>query len=297
MNLTEDQKTAVEKGYLKNQKVALKPSPRSNKMGISDPSHMAYFQIDQGATFFCLPRNSRGDIVNVFKDEAERAFFEEKLGLELNSSKPRNFFETFNIKIIKDSSLMYKGESFDMLDPMDNLRVRVLLANPSVAPDWESRKLKMEYRWAIVDEGEENKAAEEEYDSKIEFGMAMAKFQTVADMRSVLRIYYGTIGSNKTVPVDASRQMMMKDLNGIADDVKKRDKFLEVIEDSLFDMKKLIIRSLELKLIIKNGDNSYIFTGDDKTYTFDEIAKALLEFKESDNDIYYKLKAQIENVK
>jgi hypothetical protein len=93
---------ALQKGYLQNKKVYLKPVIRGGKM-ITAPEHVAYFQYEGAANWFQLPKNSLGVLINPFVDEEEKGFFEKTLDLDLNVHKKKdNFWHTFFVKVIKD---------------------------------------------------------------------------------------------------------------------------------------------------------------------------------------------------
>jgi hypothetical protein len=290
-------KEAIAKGYLEEKTIALKPSPRGATMGITNPAHIAYFQIEQGTTFFSLPRNERGDIVNPFKDEDERLYFEKELGLELNSSKPGNYFETFMVKIIKDSALMKSGESFKLDDPLDNLRWRILKNCPQVAPDWGSRKKRAEYRWALIDESQMSEEAEVEYDSQKEFWMMMGRHDDTPKMRSLLKIYFNETNSDKKITSDMSKKILSAEINTIFENITSRKMLLKITSDVLFPIKEMVIRGLECKAIVREGKDDYLFAGEEKTHTFKEITEALYESKDNDTEVYFKIKDQIEKAK
>jgi len=287
---------AVKRGYLENKKIVVKPSPRVGLMGITAPEHIAFFQHDQCSTFFSLPRTSRGDLVNVFKDEEERLYFENELGANLNPFKPGNLFESMLVKITMDRQLLKDGESFDMSNPTDNLRLRIIRANSDkVAPSWDDRKKKNTYRWALVDESQIGKEAEVEFDSKIEFGMLMGKYAaTTPDMRDLLKIYYGSISSNKTISNEDPKNVLMKELNTISEDKNARNKLLSIVEDKTFPIKKTVLQAINAGIIKKTDVDTYVFVGDEATFTFNEITKTIHNWKNEDDDEYFKLVARIE---
>lgn len=290
---------AIKKGYLENKKIVLKPSPRGGNMGIDKPTHAAFFQIDNGATFFSLPRTVRGDLVNPFKSETEeeRKFFEEVLGLELNTSKPGNWFESPDsyVKITKDTALMYKGEPFDMSDPINNLRVRILRANQTIAPNKAERLNRVEYRWYLEDESDLNKEDAVEYDSIMKMGMYLGKINNdLTKMKNALKIYFSSIGSSKTIKSDDSEQIIKSEFKRISNDKDEREKFLRITEDPLFDNKLFVLKGIEAGAIKKDGNNVYLFVGEETTYTFNEIAKKTFQMSEDDDELYLKVLAQIE---
>ena len=288
---------AIEKGYLSDKVILLKPSPRGSKMGITDPKHIAYFQHDQATTFFSLPRNNRGDLVNIFKDEDEKKFFEDILGIDLNFTKKGNFFESFRVKVTMDSKVLFKGEAFKLLDPMDNLRERVLRANKVVSPTWEERLQRVEYRWALIDESKINAEAEVKYDSQKEFWKLMGRHEETPKLRSLLRVYFNTISSTKVIDSSMSMQELQKEVNFIFDDEPARLKLLKIAKDNLFPMKEMIILALEVKAIYKEGAGTYVFAGEERTFTFSEMAQHLFDLKKTDGDLYFKVKEQIDKNK
>jgi len=284
---------AIKIGYLEEKSVVLKPSPRGGKM-VNDPKHIAYFQMDGSTTGFCLPRNSRGDLVSVFKDSKERMFFEAILGLDLNESKPGNYFEKLVVSVVKDPALMYIGYRFNMADPMDNLRYRVVEKSPSVAPSWDKRLDRVEYRWALVDESKINEEAEKLFDSQQELWMYIGKIgDDTPKLRKILMVYYSTIGSSQKIPIDVKKQTLMQDINTISGDKDKRENFLNIVNDGLFQSKLFALQALEVGAIKKDGVNTYMFSGDEITYTFNEMAAKINDLKEIDDDLYYKIQDQI----
>lgn len=288
---------AIKAGYLENKKIILKPSPRSGKM-VTKPGHIAYFQIEGGSTSFCLPRNRRGDLAKVFKNDNEREFFENNLGLELNTAKNGNFFETFFVRVIKDENLMINGEEFDMSDPMDNLRVRILKLDPTVAPSWENRKDRVEYRWALIDKESIEKAEAVEFDSQEEFWEFMIKIKGDNEKtRKVLNIYFSTIGVTTKVPNNADKSVISGYINEIAKDAHKRSRFLEIATNDLFAHKVFILEAMEVNAVKKEGKNSYIFTGEDRTYTFEEMSQTIEKMHDEQDDLYMKIQAQINGKK
>lgn len=287
---------AFKKGYLENKKIILKPSPRGGKM-ISDPRHIAYFKIDGATTAFCLPRNNRGDLVKVFKNDEERKFFENELGLELNESKPGNHFEKMTVVVTKDATLMHSGEIFDMSKPMDNLRVRILSKDRSIADSWEERLNRPEYQWALIDESKINKEAEKEFDSNQEFWMYIGKIKDdTPKLRTTLSVYFATIGSSKKILIDTSKEAMMKEVNNISVNNSERENFVTIINDTLFSSKVLVLQSLTSGAISKEGNDVYCFTGDSATHTFNEMATKLKQLKDDQDDLYFKIISQLEKI-
>jgi hypothetical protein len=285
-------------GYLEDKKITLMPSPRGANMGVKEKTHLAYFQIEHGSTFFSLPRTERGDLVKVFKNDDERKWFEETLGLDLNISKPGNYFETFDIKVTKDSVLMYKGETYDMADPMDNLRVRVLKWQPVIAPSEEKRLERPEYKWYLVDQDNIVKKQAVEYDSIVEFGMFLGKLGDNLDKKkNVLKVYFSSINSTEKITPDTTEQMVKSKFNQISKDISTRDEFLKIVEDPLFDDKIFVLDAVDAGAIFKDGKDTYSFTGEEETYTFDGISRYISKLKDEQDDIYFTIMDRIKKHK
>jgi len=287
-------KEALKLGYLEDKVICLKPSPRGGKM-VNDPKHIAYFMMDGATTSFCLPRNNRGDLVSVFKDTDERKFFEGILGLDLNESKPGNYFEKMSVSVVKDPALMYVGYKFKMNDPMDNLRYRIVAKNPTVAPSWEQRLDRVEYRWGLVDESKMNEEAEKTFDSQQELWMYLGKIgDDVPKLRKVLMVYYSSIGSSQKIPIDVKKQTLMQDFNTIAATKEGREKFMSIVNGNLFKSKLFVLQAMEVGAIKKDGVDTYMFTGDEMTFTFNGIAEKINDLQQIDDDLYFKIKDQID---
>jgi len=285
---------AIKKEFLEKKKIIIMPSPRGGKM-ITDPRHIAYFKMDGATTSFCLPRNERGDLVNIFKSDEEKEFFEQQLGLDLNVRKPGNHFEKMQVTVTKDAGLMHKGESYNMSDPMDNLRARILMVQPTVAPSWKERLSRVEYQWAIIDESQLNNEAEVEYNSQQEFWMYLGKIgDDVPKMRQTLMVYFNTISSTKKIQIDISKVALRKEYNEIHADKGQRENFLSIVSAPTFKNKLIVLQALECGAIKKEGNNAYIFTGFDETFTFNDIAERVGSLKESQDNLYFKLIDQIE---
>ena len=292
-------KEAIEKGWLSDKKIILKPLPRGGKMGTENPAHIAHFMMDGCTRSFCLPRNQRGDLINIFESDEERDFFAKTLGIKnLNISENGNFFEKFFVHVTKDDSLLSLGESFDMSDPMDNLRIRIVKLDRQVAPSWEARNDRpAEYRWVIIDESEKLKNAEKEYDSLMEFWKYMGKNDETPKKRQILSVYLNSINSSKKVAKDSSKQLLDLEFSGISKNKSDRELFLDIVTNDKFHAKLIVLDALECGAIIKDGLDTYSFKDSDVTYTFNEIANVVSDWKESQDDKYYILKDKIDKSK
>jgi hypothetical protein len=284
---------ALQKGYLQNKKVYLKPVIRGGKM-ITAPEHVAYFQYEGAANWFQLPKNSLGVLINPFVNEEEKGFFEKTLDLDLNVHKKKdNFWHTFFVKVIKDYNLMHAGYIFNLLDPLDNLRYRVTKAQPSVAPNWESRTGRGEYRFALVEEGYAEEAEQTTTNKTIEAYTYLGSIQnSIKEMKDFLGVYYLEKKEMKFVPEDADKDWLRKEIKKVIDG--EIDLALAIIHDPKAKIKNFILQAIRASAILKSARNKYDIPGEGVSYTYDELVEYLTKAEEIKDDIYLKILARIQ---
>ena len=287
---------AIKRGYLENKTVILKPVPRGGKI-IKDPVHVGYFMWEGVSLYMSLPLNSRGDLVNVFKDDEERKYFEYVLGVDLSVHKSRNnYWRKFTVKVTKDSMLMTFGKKYDMSDPMDNLRVRVLRAQEIVAETWEKRFSKGHYKFVLVDESHEEDQAEVSLNEMEQvftfFGGIKA---SPKKMKEFLRAYLLETRSSKEVPDDAEKTWLIKEIKDVIDN--DRTTFLRLTKDKNLEIKQFIASAVKIGAISKEGINKFVIPGEGVSYSFSEIVEFMKKAKEGTDDIYLKIDTQIKTNK
>lgn len=288
---------AIQKGYLQNKKVYLRPVVRGGRM-ITSPTHVAYFQYDGAGNWFQLPRKlDTGVLVNPFVNDEEKAFFEKYLDLDLNIHKRKdNFWHTFTVKVIKDYNLMHQGFEFDLSDPLDNLRWRVVKAQPSVAPNWEERTSKGEYRFALVDADYTERKEVSDTNKTIEAYTYLGSIQNSAkQMKDFLGVYYMEKKEMKFVPEDADKEWLRKEIKKIIDE--EIDLALKIINDPGIKIKNFILQGIKAGAINKTARNKYDIPGEGASYTYDELVIYLSKAEEVKDDIYLKISAQIKLLK
>jgi hypothetical protein len=140
--------------YLEDRVVILRPNPRGGGM-IKDKNHIGYFRYNGTYESFVLPRDNRnGGLLEIFEDSGEREFFAKALGVEPNKLNVRskdNYFYSYQIKILKDDSFMINGISFDLSDPIDMLKYKILLKSRRVAPTYKSRFESGNYHYYFIE--------------------------------------------------------------------------------------------------------------------------------------------------
>jgi hypothetical protein len=283
---------AFRKGYLQNKKVYLKPVVRGGKM-ITSPTHVAYFQYEGAGNWFQLPVNGRGALINPFDNEEEKEFFEKTLDVDLNVNKKKdNFWHTFFVKVIKDYNLMHDGYVFNLSDPMDNLRYRVTKLQPFVAPDWEHRTSRGEYRFALVEEGYAEEKEQTDTNKTIEAYTYLGSIQnSLRQMKDFLGVYYMEKKDMKMVPEDADKDWLKKEVKKVIDE--EVDLALKIMNDPQAKIKNLVLQGIRAGAIIKSARNKYDIPGEGTSYTYDELVGYLTNAEEIKADVYLKIAAQI----
>lgn len=288
----------LEKGFLEDRKVYLKPIPRGGKM-ITDPNHTGYFMWEGASKQYCLAVNKdNNELLNPFRNEEEKKFFSEILDIDLNIHKKEdNFWHTFYVKITKDHKLMNDGVIFDLKDPMDNLRVRVLRQQErEIAPSWDKRFERMTYKFALVDEDYEDETSAKEMDIMEEVFTFWGSIKgSPKRMKEFLGVYWMVKKSLKNVPQDATKDFLTTEIKRIIDE--DMDTVHSVIKDPDIEMKYLIFKGIQAGAINRAGVNTYSLVGDETSYSLPGFIDHLKFLKESTDPIYQKLEAQINSKK
>lgn len=287
---------AFKKGYLQNKKVYLKPVVRGGKM-INSPEHVAYFQYEGAGNWFQLPKNRLGAMTNPFDSEEEKEFFEKELDIDLNVNKKKdNFWHTFFVKVIKDYNLMHDGYVFNLADPLDNLRYRVTKLQSQVAPNWESRTSRGEYRFALVEEGYTEEKEQTETNKTIEAYTNLGAIQNSSKaMKDFLGVYYMEKNDMKNVPEDAEKDWLKKEVRKVIEG--EVDLALKIFNDPKGKIKNFILQGIRAGAILKTARNKYDLPGEGVSYTYNELVDYLTNAEEIKADVYLKIAAQIKLAK
>lgn len=283
---------AFRKGYLQNKKVYLRPVIRGGKM-ITSPEHVAFFQYEGASNWFQLPKNRMGVLVDPFDSEEERTFFEKALDVDLNVHKKKdNFWHTFFVKVVKDYGLMHEGYVFNLADPLDNLRWRVTKLQEMVAPSWDERTNRGEYRFALVEEGYAEEVEQSNTNKTIEAYTYLGSIQnSIPKMKDFLGVYYLEKKEMKFVPEDADKDWLKKEIKKVIE--SEIDIALKIINDSDARIKNFILQGIRAGAIIKSARNKYDIPGEGTSYTYDELVSYLTKAEEVKDDVYLKMAAQI----
>ena len=289
----------MENKFLQNKVVYLKPVPRSGGM-VTDQKHIAYFKMEGAYDSYTLKMDEvTKRIINPFKSNEEMEFFSKAFGEDLNPLKPNNqFWQRYEIKIVKTPELMTIGKKFDLSDINDALAYRVLLTwTGEIAPSWDDRLKSATVRYAFMEEDYEEKQAAEELDETFKIGTYYGELK-VSDkkMKEFLDVYYMNSPKQIMVPEDYSTSLLVNELNKIIKTDKKG--FIRTFEDKDFTTKALICKAVDKGVIKKIGVGTYVIDGVSSEYSINELIAQLKDWEETKSDpIYAKIIAVVKSKK
>lgn len=246
---------------LRRERIIVRHIPKVTSM-VTNPKHILYGGMAENAKkTFVVPRLSSGTFYNVLTND-EKAFLEEYMGLEYNAlsifNKKNNFWDDSNEEGISSVTLTKQDNYFNLEDPEDYIRYKILLANKDyIAPSLQALQdaPKATYQFVIISEGDETKAAKQNMSTTM---MCYREYGKIENEINKLRLIIETIDGRPT-----SSNSKLEFLQAKINDLIQADSklFYKVISDPLLDTKVLIKNSIEAGLIHKRGDYLYLKNG------------------------------------
>ena len=261
---------------LRNEKIKVKFIERNNGL---PPNHVLSGGMAEGAKMtLVVPRLNTGTFVNVLTD-AEKSFLEEYMGLEYNAlsiyKKPdeENFWNDANSNGINKVVLIKGDNYFDLSNPQDYIKYKILLANkniicPSLTALRETPKAT--YKFVIIAEGEESKQAKNNMTNTMS---CYKEYGKIEENIELLRMIVETLDGRPTAPTVKLEFLQNKCNTLIQKDPKK---FLSVITDPLLSTKALIKLSIENGSITNRGN--YLYLRSDNTPLCEQNEEPTLNF-------------------
>lgn len=261
---------------LRNEKIKVSFIKRNN--GMPD-NHVLSGGMAEGAKMtLVVPKLNTGTFVNVLTD-AEKSFLEEYMGLEYNAlsiyKKPEeeNFWNDANSNGINKVVLIKGDNYFDLSNPQDYIKYKILLANKNIiCPSLTTLKEtpKATYRFVIIAEGEESKQAKTNMNNTM---LCYKEYGKIEENIDLLRMIVETIDGRPTAPSVKLEFLQNKCNTLIQNDPKK---FLSVITDPLLSTKALIKLSIENGSIANRGN--YLYLRSDNTPLCEQNEEPTLNF-------------------
>lgn len=244
---------------LKNERIIVRYIPKLSGIWGNNPKHILSGGMAEGAVrTFVVPRLSSGMFVNILTDK-EKTFLEEIMGLEYNAlsiyKKIDNFWDDSNENGINKVRLTKQDNYFNLSDPEDYIRYKILLANKDyIAPSLQVLQdaPKATYQFVIISEGEETKVAKNNMSTTM---MCYKEFGKIEDNIDILRVIIETIDGRPTSQT-AKLEFLQTRINSLIQADSKI--FLKVIKDPMLPTKVLIKKSIEAGLISNRGNFLYL---------------------------------------
>lgn len=234
---------------LPNEKVAAIPLPRGSSM-IKDSKHVGYFMYPRTEASFVLPRKlPSGNWVECLTKD-ERAYLEKELGVNLSFNRGNPYWGTRHVKIKRTEELLSSGFDIDISTPDGYLDWKILTKVPQFAPSWDERNNSMEYRFALVREGERLKDDYVEATTKQNAFERFAKIKNNKEKLFDFLIRYG-IKANKDATIEFLRTEVWKLVD------KFPEKFNEIVGDTDYETKIFLDKALRCGAVKLIGKTTY----------------------------------------
>lgn len=253
------QYTSTPVNPLRNERIIVRFLGRKNGIWGDNPKHVLAGGMSENAVRkFVVPLLSTGAYVNVLTNN-EKEYLEQALGLEYNAmsvyKKENNFWSDANPNGINSVLLHKQDNYFDLSNPVDYIKYKILLANKNfIAPSLQvlEDKPKATYQFVIISENDETKVAKNNMSVTMR---CYKEFGKIEGNKDKLRLIVELITGKPTAP-NVKTDVLEAQINNL---IQKDGKmFLRIITDELLDTKVLIKKSLEAGLIAKRGDQLYL---------------------------------------
>ena len=261
---------------LRNEKIKVSFIKRNN--GMPDNHVLSGGMAEGSKMTLVVPKLNTGTFVNILTD-AEKSFLEEYMGLEYNAlsiyKKPDsdNFWNDANANGINKVVLIKGDNYFDLSNPQDYIKYKILLANKNIiCPSLTTLKEtpKATYRFVIIAEGEESKQAKTNMNNTM---LCYKEYGKIEENIDLLRMIVETLDGRPTAPTVKLEFLQNKCNTLIQNDPKK---FLSVITDPLLSTKALIKLSIENGSIANRGN--YLYLRSDNTPLCEQNEEPTLNF-------------------
>lgn len=226
---------------------------------ITNPKHVLYGGMaENAARTFVVPRLSSGMFVNVLTDK-EKNFLEEVMGLEKNAlsiyKKKDNFWDDSNEEGISRVRLTKQDNYFNLADPEDYIRYKILLANKDyIAPSLQALQdaPKATYQFVIIEEGEETKMNTNKMSLTMQCYKEFGKIENDKDtLKFIVEVVDG-----RPLAKNVKLDFLHSKVNDLIQSNSKI--MLKTMTDTLLPSKVLLKQAIEVGAVSKRGNFLYL---------------------------------------
>jgi len=251
----EEEETVYKKDFkLPSKKLKVVPVKRNGSWLPKD--HEASFLFKESKRRYSVRLDTSGTPLKILTEE-ETKYLSNLLDKDLNvhKNKKENFWLKHYVSLDKNIKIL------DLANPMDYIDYKILLNEKSeIAPSGEEKFNKGTYKFFIdeIDYAEKRLA-----DSTKIKALAYKKFGelsvSMTSMSDFLSAYYLDM-PGKRVPLNVSNTWLESEIGKIIEN--NIDKFMQIIEDNLYEEKVILSKALSKKAIIKEGTKYLLPEGD-----------------------------------
>lgn len=266
---------------LRKKKYTVRPIRRDS--GWLGPEHDSAFMNDGSAIQYTVPSKPKGrvlvDALPDFKLNDLKAFANE-LGLEDTKDLNPNARKGFWKREAESTVRMDKNGKYLVLsDTRDFVEFLVLRSNSHlIAGSWATRFDSGEFKFAMVEEGEELIDSVSNLEEKKRAYRELDKIDGSAEkMKDFLYVYYLNKKEATRPPRDANVSWLKNSLGSIIENDLMM--FLEILEDKDYSLKLLIQRSVETGALIKTRHNYSLPGADSPIGVIEEVIDFLDDVK------------------
>lgn len=274
---------------LRNEKVTVRFVPSQSAMVHQAGHVLDGGMADSAVRTYVVPRLKSGIYKNVLTNE-EKECLEEVMQLEPNAlsihKKTHNFWDDSNEQGVNKVVLHKHDNIFDLSNPVDYIKVKILLANSDlIAPSLEELQERPQatYQFVIIREQEEARHDAGGISVMQKCFAEYGKIENDADtLRTIIEIF-----TKRPTSANTKLPAIQKEIfNCIQKDDKK---FLKIVTDPMLRFKTIIVMAAEAGIIAKKNDGYYYLMEDgrplcelNENSTLDNAAKYLSNPKRQD---------------
>jgi len=253
----EDEEEAEPNNPLKNETVIVRYIPNGK---FPNPKHVFHGGLAQNGVFsYCVPSLENGTLKNPLS-KSEKAWFEQALGLEKNALSvykqgKENFWSTANPKGIGSVELKKQDNYFDLSNPTDWLKLRILQMHPEeIAMSYKDIQDNpaTDYRFVVVHDASEAEVKKnKQYYTKESWKLLGKIEENKWAMKFIIERLEGRpLSSNTKLDILSTRCGDLIEANAT--------KFYAIITDELFETKVMMSRCVEEGYLSRR--NGYYYT-------------------------------------
>ena len=241
---------------LRNEEIIVKHIPKENPLAGNNPKHvLSEGMADSAVKILTVPMLRSGQLADVLTKN-EKAFLEKAMGLQDDAlsvyRKENNYWKNFSVRLEKTEN------HFNMNNPEDYIKVKVLLANTNIiCPDLKTLqdKPKATYQFVIISRGEEAKAGMNRINAR---KAAYKEYGKIEDDIATMRVIIEALTGRGVSQTSTKEELADRIDTLIESDAKM---FLKVATDPLLKTKVLIREGITAGAVVDRGGQLYLREG------------------------------------